>query len=135
MTRPAAVAVVLAVVALIGVAAWFRVPPAAAVLTCLDGGAPRLDERGVAQCGSGAELPPGQAMTAGHKFDCNSATEEELALVPALGRSVAHQLVANRPDGGYADWEAVDAVAGVGPARLIALQDVCELRVRDAGVW
>ena len=73
-------------------------------------------------------MAAGQAMTLAQKFDCNTATADELALVPGVGASVAAELVAARPDGGYATWEELDAVPGVGPARLIALQAACELK-------
>jgi competence protein ComEA len=133
--RPAAVGIVLLLVGALGVFAWFRPERVAATLDCPDGGSLTLDAQGVARCGSGAPLPPGQAMTVRQKFDCNVATEDELALVPGIGRSVARELIEKRPDAGYQSWEEIDAVAGVGNSRLNALQGVCELRVGDGGVW
>lgn len=134
MGRPAAVGVVLFLVALLGVFAWFRPERSPSALEC-DGGVLTLDADGVARCGAGSALPAGQAMTVRQKFDCNAASEDDLALVPGLGRAVARELIARRPDGGYETWEQIDLVSGVGAARLNALQAVCELRVRDGGVW
>jgi len=132
--RPAAVGIVLLLVGALGVFAWFRPERPGTVLDCPDGGAVTLDADGVARCGAGAPLAPGQAMTVRQKFDCNAATEDDLALVPGLGRSVARALIEGRPDAGYQSWEEIDAVAGVGNARLNALQGVCELRVWGGGV-
>lgn len=134
MTRPSAVAAVLALAGLVGVFAWWRWPQAPIGLTCPDGGSIRLGADGVATCGAGVELPPGQALTARQRFDCNTATAEELALVPGIGLALAKDLVAAR-DGGFRTWEELDAVPGVGEARLTALQAACEIRVGDAGVW
>ncbi|MFT3708012.1 MAG: helix-hairpin-helix domain-containing protein [Archangium sp.] len=127
MTRPAAIAIVLVIAGVAGLIAWWRVPidPARA---CPDGGVFTLGPDGVARCGEGAALPPGQAMTVKQKFDCNLATAEELALVPGLGASVAAEIVAARPDGGFTNWDEIDAISGVGPARLIALQAACEFK-------
>jgi competence protein ComEA len=133
VTRPRAIAVVVALAAALGAFGLWRPAPAAAPDTCPDGGARRLDADGVARCGPGAELPPGQALTLGATFDCNAASEAELALVPGVGAAVARALVAAR-DGGFTSWEQVDAVPGVGPARLLALQAACELRWVDAGL-
>jgi competence protein ComEA len=134
MTRPQAIAVVLVLAGALGVFAWWRVPVEAAPTSCPDGGALRLGPDGVARCGDGAPLPAGQALTLKQKFDCNTATAEDFALVPGIGPSLAQDLVAAR-DGGFRDWAELDAVPGVGAARLIALQAACDIRVADAGVW
>ncbi len=133
MTRPRAVAVVVALVAALGAVALWRPASPAPAVSCPDGGVVRLDGEGVAHCGEGAELPPGQALTLGQKFDCNTATEADLALVPGVGAAVAKALVAAR-DGGFTSWEQVDAVPGVGSARMLALQAACEFRWADAGL-
>jgi DNA uptake protein ComE-like DNA-binding protein len=134
MNRPQAIAVVLAAAGLLGVLALWRsssVPPA---LECPDGGPVQLGPDGVASCRAGAPLPAGQALTLHQKFDCNTATEADFALVPGVGPTLARELVAAR-DGGFERWEQVDAVSGVGAARLNALQAACDIRVVDAGVW
>ncbi len=134
MNRPQAIAVVLALAALLGVFAWWRAPVVAPSLTCADGGPVQLGADGVASCVAGARLPAGQALTLGQKFDCNTATAQELALVPGIGPSLARELVAAR-DGGFRDWAQIDAVPGVGDARLTALQAACDIRSGDAGLW
>lgn len=134
MSRPGAIAVVLALAGLLGLVTVWRWPVAAPALDCPDGGAVQLSAEGVASCAPGAPLPAGQALTLGQKFDCNTATEADLALVPGIGASLAHELVLAR-DGGYLDWAQLDAVPGVGKTRLKALQAACDISVRDAGVW
>jgi competence protein ComEA len=135
MTRPAAIAVVLLVAGIAGVIAWWRVEPPPFPALCPDGGPFVLGADGVARCGEGAPLPPGQALTLGQKFDCNRATAADFALLPGFGSQVAADLVGARPDGGFTSWDEIDAVTGIGPARLNSLQAACELSVRDAGVW
>ena len=134
MSRPRAIAVLLALAGLLGLVAVWRWPVDAPSLACPDGGPVQLGEGGVASCAPGAPLPAGQALTLRQKFDCNTATEADFALVPGVGPSLARELVAAR-DGGYSSWEQIDAVTGVGLTRLNALQAACEIRVMDAGVW
>ena len=134
MSRPRAIAVLLALAGLIGLAAVWRWPVAQPSLACPDGGPVQLGADGVASCAPGSKLPAGQALTLHQKFDCNTATEADFALVPGVGPSLARELVAVR-DGGYSSWEQIDAVTGVGLTRLNALQAACDIRVGDAGVW
>ena len=134
MSRPRAIAVVLALAGLLGLAAVWRWPVPSPLLACPDGGPIQLGADGVASCEPGSPLPAGQALTLGQKFDCNTATEAELALVPGIGASLAHELIAAR-DGGFVDWDQLDAVPGVGATRLKALQTACDIRWGDAGVW
>lgn len=135
MNRQRAIAVVLVGVVALAVVAWWRSPQPKLETPCPDGGLLTLDAEGVARCGEGRELPAGQAMTAGQRFDCNTARAEELALVPGIGRSLADEIVARRGDGGFKTWDELDAIPGVGAARLNALQAVCDIRLVDAGVW
>lgn len=134
MGRPQAIAVVLAAAGLVGLLAAWRPQAAASALDCADGGVVALGADGVARCAPGAPLPAGQALTLRQKFDCNTATEAELALVPGIGPALAHELVVAR-DGGFRSWAELDAVNGVGAARLNALQAACDIREMDAGVW
>jgi competence protein ComEA len=134
MTRPQAIAVVIALAGVLGFLAVSRWPHPAPSLDCPDGGLVQLGADGVASCSPGAPLPAGQALTLRQKFDCNTATEADFALVPGIGPSLARQLVAAR-DAGFVSWEQIDAVSGVGPTRLFALQAACDIRVGDAGVW
>ncbi len=101
------------------------------------GSAPALDcepqavrmSGGVAVCGPG-ELPTGaQALALGLKLDLNAASEEDLARLPGVGRSLARKLVeARQAQGRFESWEDVDAVSGVGAAKLATLQAATELR-------
>lgn len=134
MSRPQAIAVVLAAAGLLGLLAVWRAPLASPSLACPDGGPVQLGPDGVASCQAGLALPAGQALTLRQKFDCNTATEADFALVPGLGPSLARELVAAR-DGGFVSWAQIDAVPGVGETRLNALQAACDIRVTDAGVW
>lgn len=133
MSRPQAIAVVLAAAGLLGLLSRGR-SATAPEPGCADGGPMQGGPDGVASCQPGLPLPAGQALTLKQKFDCNRATEADFALVPGVGPNLAHDLVAARA-GGFVNWEQVDAVSGVGNARLNALQAACDIRVADAGVW
>lgn len=100
---------------------------------CPDGGSFSLNQDGVAHCGAGATLPVGQALTLGQKFDCNQASAADFELLPGVGAALAQELVRARGSG-FSSWEEIDAVAGVGAARLASLQAACEIRVTDAGL-
>jgi hypothetical protein len=130
VNRNRAIAVVLAAAGALGLFAWVRAPRVPISLEC-DGGVPRIGADGVVSC-TGDALPAGQALTLGHKFDCNAANESELALV--VGTDTARKLVAVR-DAGFSSWEQIDAVAGMGGERLLRLQAACEIRLSDGGVW
>jgi len=74
------------------------------------------------------DAPTGAALTVGVKLDVNRATEEQLAMVPGVGRSLAKKLVgARRERGRFGSWDEVDEVQGVGPAKLAALQALTEI--------
>jgi competence protein ComEA len=72
-----------------------------------------------ARCGAGGRLPPAVAGALGLALPLNAAAEEDLARLPGIGREVARALVSARP---FRSWAEVDAVRGVGPARLATLQ-------------
>lgn len=107
---------------------WWRARPADAAAFDCPPAALGLDDAGLVRCGGRRPLPVGQALTVGQRFDLNRASADDLALVPGLGAEVAERLVSQRPDGGYRDWAQVDAVEGIGPARLETLQRVAEVR-------
>jgi competence protein ComEA len=72
--------------------------------------------------------PTGAALTVGVKLDLNRATEEQLAMIPGVGRSLAGKLVeARRERGPFRSWQEVDEVPGVGPVKLAALQALAEI--------
>jgi competence protein ComEA len=127
VNRTAALATAtLGLLALGGLArSWW--PSSAPALDC-EPGAVRVVE-GVAVCGEGARPTGAQALALGLKLDLNAATEAELAQLPGVGRSLARKLVeAREAQGRFSSWEQVDAVSGVGAAKLEALQAVTELR-------
>jgi competence protein ComEA len=86
----------------------------------------------VASCAPGspaAPAPPGPAMTLGAKLNLNEATADDLLLVPGIGPTLAKALVTARAERRrFGSWEEVDAVSGVGPAKLEALKQWTELR-------
>lgn len=77
----------------------------------------------------GSEAAPSTADAApAAVLDLNTATEEELARIPGVGRSLARKLVEARQSRGiFTSWDDVDAVSGVGPARLETLQAATRL--------
>jgi competence protein ComEA len=122
-----ALAVVLLAALAVAVLAWWRWPSSGSALDCPDGQV-FLDDAGVVRCGPGAPLPAGQALTVGQPIDLNAATVDDLALLPGVGPELARALVDERQRlGHFTSWEQVDAVPGVGPARLETLQRACSL--------
>lgn len=135
--RTAALAVVALGVMGVGAVARLRWPDSAPALDCAPE-AVRIRPDGVATCGEG--LPPSgaQALALGRRLDLNTATPEELALLPGVGPSLARRIVEAREDsGGFTSWDDVDAVPGVGAAKLQTLQAATVLGAPpDAGpVW
>ncbi len=75
-----------------------------------------------------ARGPAGPALTLGTKLDLNQVTVEELRLLSGIGPSLASALVKARAErNGFRSWDEVDAVVGVGPAKLGTLQRSTEL--------
>jgi competence protein ComEA len=72
-----------------------------------------------ARCGAGERPPPAILGALGLPMPLNDTGEEDLARLPGIGRDVARALVAARP---FRSWSEVDAVRGVGPARLATLR-------------
>jgi competence protein ComEA len=70
-------------------------------------------------------MPPASVRAAlGIRLPLNRVTEAELARLPGVGAAAARALVQARP---FHSWHEVDAVRGVGPARLRLLQQGTEL--------
>lgn len=135
--RTAALAAATLGVLALGATARLRWPDSAPALDCAPE-AVRIRPDGVATCGEG--LPPSgaQALALGHRLDLNTASPEELALLPGVGPSLARRLVEAREDGGgFKSWDDVDAVPGVGAAKLQTLRAATVLGAPpDAGpVW
>ena len=90
----------------------------------------------MAHCGPGRALPAAQAVSLGVKLDLNQAPQGDLEAIPGLGAPAAKALVDARIEhGAYTSWAQVDAVAGIGPARLAVLQKHVEFHVPDGGAW
>jgi competence protein ComEA len=121
-------AVLLGVVLVGGAVLALRWPSQRPVLDC-PADQIHLDAQGVAHCGPGQPLPAGQKLSAGGKIDLNQATADELALISGIGPALAKALIDERTRlGKFTSWEQVDAVPGVGQAKLTALQSATELR-------
>lgn len=93
----------------------------------------------VARCAPSSEgrpAPAGARLALGGKLDLNRATEAELTLLPGVGRSLARALVRERDalGGAFPDWTHVDAVRGVGDAKLQTLRQYTTLGATDAGL-
>jgi competence protein ComEA len=127
VNRTAALAAATLGLMAVGALARWRWPSSAPALDC-EPGKVRMVE-GVAVCGEGAPPTGAQALALGMKLDLNAASEAELAQLPGVGRSLARKLVeAREAEGRFSSWEQVDAVSGVGAAKLETLQAVTELR-------
>jgi competence protein ComEA len=124
LNRTGALALLVVAAAAVGASRARRWPDATAALDCpaealgwMDAGASP-----VAVCLGGGALPPDVARGVGRMLDLNRVPEDALARLPGVGGAAAHQLVVARKRAGFRTWEDVDAVPGVGPARLAVLQ-------------
>jgi competence protein ComEA len=121
----------------VGYGAQARWPSSAPSLPC-PREAVRLDADGLATCGQGTVPTGARALALGLKLDLNAVSEAELALVPGVGRELAGRLVrAREAQGRFASWEDVDAVPGVGAAKLQTLRTatVLDAAAAPGGVW
>lgn len=126
--RTAVLAAALLALGAASVAVWsFSTRPGPA-LDCPPGQV-RLDAQGVATCGPGAEPGAAQKLALGARLSLNRASADELAAIDGVGPALARAIVEARAqrDGGFTSWEELDGVAGVGPARLAALQAAATL--------
>jgi len=121
-------ALALALLAALGAGWWAqaRWPDAAAALDCPPERVRWSGEGalGVARCDQGGAPPAAVRVALGLRLPLNRAGEAELARLPGVGAVAAHELVQARP---FRSWGDVDAVKGVGPARLRTLQQATEL--------
>ncbi|MCY1047645.1 helix-hairpin-helix domain-containing protein [Corallococcus sp. bb12-1] len=121
----------------LGFVARARWPDAKPSLDCPPE-AVRLDPAGLATCGPGTVPTGARALALGLKLDLNSASEAELALLPGVGRDLARRLVMAREEQGrFTNWDDVDAVPGVGDAKLQTLRaaTVLESAAANGSVW
>lgn len=127
MSRSAVIALSLLLALAGSLWAWSRWPSSEPALDCAPEAVTRGPD-GVARCGPGEPLAAPQALVVGARLDLNRATAEALEAVPGVGPELARALVAERQRlGRFRAWSEVDAVAGVGPARLEVLQRTCEI--------
>lgn len=137
MTRDGWLVVALVILGIAGVVSYWRWPSSAPALDC-PADHVFLDDGGVARCGDGGAptLPAGQALTVGQKVPFSRLSAEDLAVLPGIGPQLAKEIIAARDArGGFCAWDEVDAVDGVGPARLEALRQLAEIPSCDAGLW
>jgi competence protein ComEA len=78
----------------------------------------------VARCNAGGQPPASVRAALGVRLPLNRVPEADLARLPGVGPLAAHALVQARP---FLSWAEVDAVRGVGPARLQILTQATEL--------
>ncbi len=88
-----------------------------------------LDQNGIARCGPGQPLSASQGLVVGQKADLNAVSADDLAKLPGIGQTLASAIVERRNQlGKFQNFEQVDEVPGVGPAKLEALKQMCEIR-------
>ena len=133
MTRTRGLAALLLALIGLGLLGLWRWPAAQPALDCAPEEVrlvPQASGGTLAVCGGEGALPTGAAALAlGRKLDLNTASEAELALLPGVGPALARRLVSERDAlGRFRSWDDVDAVPGVGEAKLRTLQGSAELR-------
>ncbi len=119
--RTAALAVGLLGLLALGLRAQERWPASGPALDCPPSRV-RWSGQGTeahARCDEGAGMPPAVGLAIGLQLPLNAAREADLARLPGVGPNVARALIEARP---FRSWDQVDAVKGVGPARLRTLQ-------------
>ncbi len=79
----------------------------------------RLQVRAASPAAAKGETGP----TASLRPSLNAAGPEQIAQVRGFGTKLAGKVIDARPPGGFTGWHEVDAVPGIGAARLQALQD------------
>ncbi len=114
----------------LGMALWWPEPEAAA---CPPSELRSFQREGYvyvacAPDGGGDPLRASAKWTVGLKVKLNAVSEQELTALSGVGPTLAKSLVTARDGrGGFKSWDEVDAVVGVGPAKLKMLQAVLEL--------
>jgi hypothetical protein len=134
VSRTRTVAGLLLVASALGAGLAWRWPSSKSAVDCA--GPVHLDLAGVATCGVGERLPAGQAHSVRQRSDLNRASVADLALLAGVSQTLAQAIVDERTRlGRFTDWAQVDAIDGVGPARLALLQADFALDSDDAGLW
>ena len=136
MTRDGWLVVATVILLAVGLVSYWRWPSRAAALDC----PPErvvLDDAGVARCGDGSAttLPAGQALTVGQRVPFAKLSADDLAILPGIGPQLAAEIIAARDaKHGFCSWDEVDAIEGVGEARLETLRQLAEIPFCDAGL-
>jgi competence ComEA-like helix-hairpin-helix protein len=72
----------------------------------------------------------------GRKVDINRGTPADLQLLPGIGPVLARRIVAKRERlGGFASWQQLRAVRGVGPATISRLRPVSRIGQISPRSW
>lgn len=136
MTRDGWLVVAAVILLAVGLVSYWRWPSRAPALDC----APErvvLDDAGVARCaepGNGP-LPAGQALTVGQRVPFAKLSADDLAILPGIGPQLAAEIIKVRDEKhGFCSWDEVDAIDGVGEARLETLRQLAEIPFCDAGL-
>lgn len=62
------------------------------------------------------------------QIDLNTATYEELNLLPGIGDKMVTKLISHRQrTGGFTNWRSVESIPGMGPATIAEMQRWCHL--------
>lgn len=135
MTRDGWLVVATVILLAVGLVSYWRWPSQAAALDC-PAERVTLDDAGVARCSdTPVTLPPGQALTVGQKVPFSKLTAADLAILPGIGPQLAEQIISTRDaKHGFCNWDEVDAIDGVGEARLQTLRQLAEIPFCDAGL-
>lgn len=70
-------------------------------------------------------------LAIGEKLDVNSATEEELALVPSMKDNMAKAIVSNRRERAWKDIAELEEIPGVGPGTVKKWKEYLEVTRAD----
>jgi len=77
------------------------------------------------------EMDAASRLAIGQKLDVNSATEEELALVPSMRENMAKAIVYNRRERPWEDIAELEEIPGVGPRTVEKWHEYLEIRGAD----
>ena len=136
MTRDGWLVVAALILLAVGLVSYWRWPGRAAALDCPPERV-MLDDAGVARCAdvTGQPLPAGQALTVGQRVPFAKLSADDLAILPGIGPQLAAEIIATRDaKHGFCSWDEVDAIDGVGEARLATLRQLAEIPFCDAGL-
>lgn len=90
----------------------------------------KAEQDGSLHCVTDGEgnLSAAQRLGLGGKLSLNGVSVDELMLVQGIGPKLAETILNARPDGGFSNWDEVNAIPGIGPSKLLMLQKTTDLR-------